>query len=146
MNWIRGKRVQVAFQLDDDDIVVLYVFHRYSETGSVLTCDLSSSVVGPSGGGKSLVRPSSSYYGRTLIPSQFVEEVTKSDLVTASTHLKPSTSKVQAIRCELTEEAQKALGGTKQKNIVFIDTPSFHTGRNDKAAEKEMKSWLSKSE
>ena len=60
-NWIIGKPV-TTFQLGDDDIVVLCVFHRYY-TDSVLTRDLSSSVVGPSGGGKSLVQRSSLYYG-----------------------------------------------------------------------------------
>jgi len=91
--------------------------------------DIVVFVVGPSGGGKSL----------------FVEEVTKSDLVKVDTNLRPCTAKVQAIRCKLTEEAKKALGDATQKNIVFVDTPSFHSGQNDGAAEKEMQSWLSKS-
>ncbi|KAF8557845.1 hypothetical protein OG21DRAFT_1601377 [Imleria badia] len=86
-------------------------------------------VVGPSGGGKSL----------------FVEEVTKSGLVKVGIDLRPRTKTVQAIRCELTEGAKTALGATKQNNIVFVDTPSFHTAQNDGVAEKEMKNWLSKS-
>ena len=79
------------------------------------------------------------------MPSQFVEEVTKCDLVKVGTNLRPCTAKVQAIRCKLTDEAKTALGGTIQKNIVFVDTPSFHTAQNDAAAEREMTSWLSKS-
>ena len=79
------------------------------------------------------------------MPSQFVKEVTKSDLVKVGTSLQPRTAKVQAIKCKLTEEAKDALGGAKQKNIVFVDTPSFHTGRNDDAAEREMNNWLVKS-
>jgi GTPase Era involved in 16S rRNA processing len=79
------------------------------------------------------------------MPSQFVQEVTKCDLVTVGTNLRPYTTKILAIRCELTEEAKKALGVAMQKNIVFVDTPSFHTGQNDEVAEMEMQSWLSKS-
>ena len=79
------------------------------------------------------------------MPSQFVEEVTRSDLVRVGTNLRPCTAKVQAIRCELTEEAKQALGHAIQKNIVFVDTPSFHTGGNDGLAEREMKGWLDKS-
>ena len=79
------------------------------------------------------------------MPSQFVEEVTKSDLAKVDTNLRPCTAKVQAIRCKLTEEAKTALGGAIQKNIVFVDVPSLHAGQNDGAAEKEMQSWLSKS-
>jgi len=112
INWIIGKCVP-TFQLGDDDIVVLCVL----------------SVVGPSGGGKSL----------------FIGEATKSDLVTVGTTLRPCTAKVQAIRCKLTDEAKEALGDPIQKNIVFVDTPSFHATQNDVAAEKEMASWLSKS-
>lgn len=101
--------------------------------------------MGPSGSGKSLVRPSPSYHSRAFTPSQFVTDATKSDLIVLGANLQPRTTKVQAIRCELTEAAKTALGGAMQKNIVFVDTPSFHTGHDDRVApEKEMESWLSK--
>jgi len=94
--------------------------------------DIVVFVVGPSGSGK----------------STFVEQATKSsDLVKVGTGLRPCTATVQAIRCELTEAARNALGlTTMQRNIVFVDTPSFRTqpGRHDEAADK-LKSWLSKS-
>ena len=77
--------------------------------------------------------------------SQFVAEVTRNNFVEVGRNLRPSVAGVQAIRCKLTEEAKAALGVTIQKNIVFVDTPSFHTAQNDAAAEKEMQSWLSKS-
>lgn len=78
---------------------------------------------------------------------QFVEAVTRSGFTKVGTNLQPCTAKVQAVRCELTEAGKTALGGATQKNIVFIDTPSFHTGQNDrdKMAEKEMENWLKKS-
>ncbi|KAF8420758.1 hypothetical protein L210DRAFT_2249423 [Boletus edulis BED1] len=112
-SWIRGHR-DLAFQLDDNDIVVF--------------------VVGPSGSGK----------------SKFVEQATESsDLIKVGTGLQPCTTTVRAIRCELTEGARAALGTEVPKNIVFVDTPSFHTqaraGRNSEAAEKEMKGWLKSS-
>lgn len=78
------------------------------------------------------------------MPSQFIQEVTKSDLVTPSDDLQPFTTKVQAIRCRLTWEAREALGRPSQKNIVFVDTPSFLTGR-DYGAEREMNTWLRRS-
>jgi len=84
-------------------------------------------LVGPSGSGK----------------SSFLNDVTKSRVVVVGTSLRPSTVTPQAIRCELTEEAKSELGVSSQKNIVFVDTPSFHTGRND-GAEKEMGNWLNK--
>ena len=79
------------------------------------------------------------------MPSQFVLEVTRNNFVEVGRNLRPSVAGVWAIRCKLTEEAKEALGGVIQKNIVFVDTPSFHTGYNDTATEKEMTSWLSKS-
>ncbi|KAF8441318.1 hypothetical protein L210DRAFT_953422 [Boletus edulis BED1] len=110
MSWLKDRH-GLAFQLDDDDIVVF--------------------VVGPSGSGK----------------STFVEQATRSyDLVKVGTGLRPCTATVQAIRCELSEGAKAALGTTMQRNIVFVDTPSFHTqpGRHDEAA-YNLKSWLRKS-
>ena len=71
--------------------------------------------------------------------------MTKSNLVKVGTNLPPCTAKVQAIRCELTEDAKAALKAMIQKNIVFVDTPSFHTCQNEGAAEKEMHRWLNKS-
>ena len=79
-----------------------------------------------------------------LTSSQFVKEVTKSSLIKVGPNLQPHTANVQAIRCELTDGAKADLDAI-QKNIVFVDTPSFHTGVDDEAAEKEMKNWLSKS-
>jgi len=79
---------------------------------------------------------------------QFVKELTKSGLIRVGKNLRPRTAKVWAIKCELTDEAKTALGDAIQKNIVFVDTPSFHTALDDgaAAAEKEMENWLSKSE
>ncbi|KAN0081616.1 hypothetical protein V8E55_009240 [Tylopilus felleus] len=100
-----------------------------SPTFKLLHDDIVVFVVGPSGSGKSL----------------FVTDATKIDLIVLGANLQPRTTKVQAIRCELTEAAKTALGGAMQKNIVFVDTPSFHTGHDDRVApEKEMESWLSK--
>ncbi|KAF8120423.1 hypothetical protein EV363DRAFT_1371167 [Boletus edulis] len=92
--------------------------------------DIVVFVVGPSGSGK----------------STFVEQATKSAFVNVGTSLRPCTATVQAIRCELTDRAKAALGATMQRNIVFVDTPSFHTqaGRQDEAAES-VKSWLKNS-
>ncbi|KAF8553436.1 hypothetical protein OG21DRAFT_1247506 [Imleria badia] len=123
-SWLTGRWVE-TFELANDDMVVF--------------------VVGPSGAGKSLVRSSSSYYDRPFIPSQFVQELTKSNLVKVSANLRPCSARVQAIRCKLTDEARTALLAVTQKNIVFVDTPSFLTGQNDGAAEKEMNHWLRKS-
>lgn len=81
----------------------------------------------------------------SLMRSQFVQEVTKSSFTKVGTNLQPCTAKVQAIRCELTEAGKTALGNAIQRNIVFVDTPSFHTGRSDRVAEQEMNNWLSKS-
>ena len=72
--------------------------------------------------------------------------MTKSDLIKVGTNLRSHTDDVQAIRCELTDEAKIALGVANQKHIVFVDTPSFHTGVNDQTAEGKMKKWLKKSE
>ncbi|KAI9573233.1 hypothetical protein HD554DRAFT_1158442 [Boletus coccyginus] len=91
--------------------------------------DIVVFVVGPSGSGKSM----------------FIEEVTRSGFTKVGTNLQPCTAKVQAVRCELTEAGKTSLGDAIQKNIVFIDTPSFHTGRNDGVGEKEMEKWLNKS-
>ncbi|KAF8132014.1 hypothetical protein EV363DRAFT_1131149, partial [Boletus edulis] len=94
--------------------------------------DIVVFVVGPSGSGK----------------SAFVAQATKSaDLVKVGTSLRPCTATVQAIRCELTDGAKDTLGVKMQKNIVFVDTPSFRTlaGRLDEAAEREMKNWLKNS-
>ena len=60
--------------------------------------------------------------------------------------LQIQTKKVRAIRCELTAERRKALGAGEQKNIVFVDTPSFHTEpKASKKAESEMTTWLEQS-
>ena len=71
--------------------------------------------------------------------------MTRSNLVEVGTNLLPCTAKVQAIKCRLTEEAKTALRATIQKNIVFVDTPSFHTYPDDGVTEKEMNRWLSES-
>ena len=56
------------------------------------------------------------------------------------------TGRIQAIRCELTEEARIALCAEERKNIVFVDTPAFHTNlAKDMVAEKEMTAWWMKS-
>ncbi|KAH0828962.1 hypothetical protein J3R83DRAFT_2391 [Lanmaoa asiatica] len=92
--------------------------------------DIVVFMVGPSGGGK----------------SWFIAEVTNSGLVKVGKTLRPCTAKVEAIRCELTEEAKAVLGASGQNNIVFVDTPSFHTGTGeDQGAEKNITQWLSHS-
>lgn len=77
--------------------------------------------------------------------SQFVRAVTQArSLVEVGQSLRPCTGKVQAVRCELTEEARTVLGAGERKNIVFVDTPSFHTALIN-GAEKETNTWLKKS-
>ena len=77
--------------------------------------------------------------------SQFVRAVTQArGLIEVGHTLRPCTGKVQAVRCELTEEARTALGAGGRKNIVLVDTPSFFTAVID-GAEKETSAWLKKS-
>jgi len=87
--------------------------------------------VGPTGSGK----------------STFVSAVTQArDFVGVGQSLQAAAGKVEAIRCELTMEARNALGADERKNIVFIDTPSFHIDPDENnKAEREMSSWLKKS-
>ena len=68
------------------------------------------------------------------------------DHIEVGRKLQTQTKKVQAIRCEPTAEARKALGAGERENIVFVDTPSFLTEpKASKKAESEMTTWLEQS-
>ncbi|KAI6025518.1 hypothetical protein EDC04DRAFT_3143182 [Pisolithus marmoratus] len=76
-------------------------------------------VVGPTGAGKSWL----------------VKELTKSDDVQAcKTNLQVSTAAVQAFRCRFR--------GIGLNNVVFVDTPSFHTGLEGVDAEGITTAWI----
>jgi len=107
------------------------LWNKIKRDSSAPTVDISENdivifVGGPTGSGK----------------SWFIREATKSDLVKVSKHQHPFTGKLQAIRCELTDEARKdpALQGVK--SIVFVDTPSFLTGYDLPDARSEFDSWF----
>lgn len=110
--------------------------------------DSLNSVVGPTGSGKSWVSAVKviSIVGLVSDPRlQFTREATKSDLVKTSRTNHPATNEVQALRCELTEEAKRELLQNEGvKNIVFIDTPSFLTGCDHPDAREEFKKWLNR--
>ena len=78
---------------------------------------------------------------------QFVRAVTDAhDLIEVGRTLQTQTKTVQAIRCEPTAEARKALGAGERENIVFVDTPSFLTEPDaTKKAVSEMTTWLEES-
>ena len=80
--------------------------------------------------------------GFVLAPSQFIKEATNSELVKSSRGYQPSTTKVQAIRCELGDEAKMKEGVT---SIVFVDTP-FLSGCDDIDAQKEIRAWIDQTE
>ncbi|KAH0828988.1 hypothetical protein J3R83DRAFT_2433 [Lanmaoa asiatica] len=124
--WNKIKRDSSAHTsyISEGDIVVLYVQEslRFS---SIPDNELSNSVVGPTGSGK----------------SWFIKEATKSDLVKSSRGYHPFTGKVQAIQCELTDEATTKLEGGV-KSIVLVDTPSFLTGCDHPDAEREISTWF----
>ena len=52
-----------------------------------------------------------------------------------------TTAKVEALRCELTDEAKMGLKKEGVKSIVFVDTP-FLPGRDDIDAQKEIRKWI----
>jgi hypothetical protein len=80
------------------------------------------------------------------VTSQFIKAATKGELVKSSRDYHPSTTKVQAIRCELTDEAKGDLKKEGVKSIVFVDTPSFLTGCDDIDAKKEIRTWIDRTE
>jgi len=92
--------------------------------------DIVVFVVGPTGSGK----------------SWFIKEATKGEWVKSSRGYHPFTTKVQAIRCELTDEAKTDLKKEGVKSIVFVDTPSFLTGCDDIDAQKEIATWMDRTE
>ena len=85
----------------------------------------------------------SSWLAFVSVRSQFIKEATRSEFVKSSKGYHPSTTKVQAIRCELTDEARM---GLKKESVVFVDTPSFLTGCDDIDAQKEIKAWIKQTE
>jgi len=95
-------------------------------TLSISEDDFVVFVVGPTGSGK----------------SWFIKEATKGEWVESSRGYHPSTTEVQAIRCELTDEARIDLKKEGVKNIVFADTPSFLTGCDDIDAHSAMVTWI----
>ncbi|KAF8420755.1 hypothetical protein L210DRAFT_3574204 [Boletus edulis BED1] len=102
-------------------------FKQGSSALSILEDDIVVFVVGPTGSGK----------------SWFIKEATRADsLVKSSRDYHPFTKKVQAIRCELTDEAKIDLRKEGIKSIVFVDTPSFLTACDDIDAQKEVRTWV----
>ncbi|KAI9573230.1 hypothetical protein HD554DRAFT_2167504 [Boletus coccyginus] len=99
-------------------------------TLSISDDDIVVFVVGPTGSGK----------------SWFIREATRSELVKTSRDYHPFTTKVQAIRCELTDEAKTDLKHEELESIVFVDTPSFLTGCDDFDAQKEIRTWIERTE
>ena len=108
----------------------------------------SHSVVGPTGSGKSWVCAQALPRTPSFISAtpQFIKEATNSESVKSDRDFHPSTTKVQAIRCELTDDAKKELQKEGVKSIVFVDTPSFLTGHEDFDAEKEIRTWINRTE
>ncbi|KAG8220497.1 hypothetical protein J3R82DRAFT_3197 [Butyriboletus roseoflavus] len=101
----------------------------WAHTSYISKDDIVVFVVGPTGSGK----------------SWFTKAATKSDLVRVSRDSHPFTGEVQAIRCELNEEAKTKLQ-EGVKSIIFVDTPSFLTGYDHPDANKEIRRWLSRTE
>jgi len=95
-------------------------------TLSISEDDFVVFVVGPTGSGK----------------SWFIKEATKGEWVESSRGYHPSTTEVQAIRCELTDEARMDLKKEGVKSIVFADTPSFLTGCDDIDAHNAIGTWI----
>jgi len=93
---------------------------------SISEDDIVVFVVGPTGSGK----------------SWFIKEATKCEWVESSRDYHPSTTKVQAIRCELTDEAKTDLKKEGVKSIVFADTPSFLTECSGIDAHKAIQTWI----
>ena len=68
------------------------------------------------------------------------------DLVEAGRIRQAQTNRVQVIRCQLTAKARETLAAGERRNIVFVDTPSFHNeDRASRKAENKMTIWLEKS-
>ena len=80
--------------------------------------------------------------GFVSAPSQFIKEATKGELVKSSRGYHPSTTKVEAFRCELTDDAKMDLKKEGVKSIVFADTPSFLTECKGIDAHKEIEAWI----
>jgi len=99
-----------------------------ASTLSISEDDIVVFVVGPTGSGK----------------SWFIKEATKGEWVESSRGYHPSTTKVQAIRCELTDEAKTDLKKEGVKSIVFADTPSLLTGCDDIDARNAIGTWIDK--
>ena len=144
--WKKIKRDSSVPTMDisENDIVVLCV-QQSSRLPSILDDEPLNSVVGPTGSGKSWVRavlPPSHIpsFISAPSPSQFTNTATKCDLVKVSRDQHPFTGNVQAIRCELTDEAKRDLQGVT--NIVFVDTPSFLTGYDHPDPHKEFRVWF----
>ncbi|KAF8557844.1 hypothetical protein OG21DRAFT_1601376 [Imleria badia] len=116
-------------------------------TLSISEDDIVVFVVGPTGSGKSWVRARlvPRLPGFVSAPSQFIKEATRGEWVKSSRGYHPFTTKVQAIRCELNDEA-KDLQQEGVKNIVFVDTPSFLTESDDFDAQKEIRTWVDRPE
>ncbi|KAF8441314.1 hypothetical protein L210DRAFT_3536883 [Boletus edulis BED1] len=93
---------------------------------SISKNDIVVFVAGPTGSGK----------------SWFIKEATRAESVKSSRGYHPSTTKVQAIRCELTDEAKADPQNGGVESIVFVDTPSFLTACDDIDAQKEITTWI----
>jgi len=99
---------------------------KSAPTLSISEDDIVVFVVGPTGSGK----------------SWFIKEATKGEWVKSSRDYHPSTTKVQATRCELDDEAKMDPKKEGVKSIVFADTPSFLTGCDDIDAHKAIRAWI----
>ena len=75
--------------------------------------------------------------GFVSTPSQFIKTATRA----VRSYPLSTTTKVEALRCELTDEAKMGLKKEGVKSIVFVDTP-FLTGRDDIDAQKEIRKWI----
>ena len=148
--WNKIKRDSSALTLSisEDDIVVLYV--QMSSLFTSIPDDESSQCSRAYWIWKKLgayiVGSFPCAPGFISASSQFIKEATRGELVKSSRNYHPFTTKVQAIRCELTDEAKRDLQKEGVKSIVFVDTPSFLTEYDDIDAQKELRTWIDRTE
>ena len=110
-----------------------------SVRGVHLTLAFFSSVIGPSGVGKSTVSTSQDYSSQILtrrikIKKKFINTAAGKSLLRVNDGLDPCTTRVEHVRCTVQFEGSS-------KNVVFVDTPAFgsYSGLD---VEMKIQKWL----